>query len=198
MRNVLNRDNMTGYEEYYKTEDLFGEPYQELIGFFDNYPERGNFLDLGCGQGRDSIAIAKLGYNVTGVDTSKLGIEQMLDNAKSQKLDITGIVGDIYQFDNYKPFDFVLLDSMFHFEKRDLEKETGLLRKIAIELKKNGVLCVCIQDTGKKVNIMKKTLNESGVDWKVLNDSSLIYNYVDKSSGHSSKTKYCMYIVKKE
>ncbi len=189
---------MTGYEEYYKTEDLFGEPYQELKTFFSQYPVRGKLLDLGCGQGRDAIAMARLGYSVTAIDTSGLGIRQMLDKAKKEQLDITGIVEDIYQFDDYKSFDFVLLDSMFHFEKRDLEKETDLLKKIACEIKNQTVLCVCIQDTGKKVSILKDTIDNSGIEYKVLNDTALIYTYEDKASGHKTEMKYCMYIVQKK
>lgn len=51
------------YDKYYQTENLFGDPYPELIEFFANYPKKGKVLDLGCGQGRDAIAIAQLGYS---------------------------------------------------------------------------------------------------------------------------------------
>ena len=69
---------MADYDKYYKTEDLFGEPYPELIDFFKIYEPKGKLIDLGCGQGRDSISLAKLGYNVTGIDNSKVGIDQMI------------------------------------------------------------------------------------------------------------------------
>lgn len=192
------KHTMTGYNKYYETLDLFGEPYEELVLFFDNLKEKGTVLDIGCGQGRDSIAIANLGYKVTGIDNSNLGIKQMLDRAEKEDLDITGIVSDIYEYDNYSNYDIVLLDSMFHFQKRDLQKETGLIRKIAIELKAGGILCICIQDTGKKVSILKNTVKVTKVDWELLNDTTFFYEFEDKSSGHSSKTKYCMYIIKKK
>ena len=122
---------MANYDNYYKTEDLFGEAYSELKDFFKTYTPKGKVLDLGCGQGRDAIALAKLGYDVTGIDNSKLGIKQLLEKSEKDKLNITGIVENIYQFDKFNEFDIIILDSIFHFEKRDKEKETDFIIKIA-------------------------------------------------------------------
>ena len=36
---------------------------------------RGKFLELGCGNGRISVNMAKQGFDVTGVDISKLYID---------------------------------------------------------------------------------------------------------------------------
>ncbi|MCB0820944.1 MAG: methyltransferase domain-containing protein, partial [Bacteroidetes bacterium] len=80
----------SAYDKYYETEELFGEPYPELIEFFRTYSLKGKVLDLGCGQGRDSIAIARLGYEVTGIDNSRTGIEQMLEIAASENLNLKG------------------------------------------------------------------------------------------------------------
>lgn len=94
------------YDKYYQTENLFGESYPELIEFFAEFPMKGKVLDLGCGQGRDAIALARLGYSVTGIDNSKVGIEQMNQ---------TWQVVDIYAFNRFSEFDIILLDSMFRF-----------------------------------------------------------------------------------
>ncbi len=189
---------MADYDKYYETEDLFGDPYPELIDFFKKLDPKGKLIDLGCGQGRDSISLSRLGYNVTGIDNSKVGIDQMISISEREGLKLTGLVGDIYAFDNYQDFDIVLLDSMFHFEKRDLKRETDLIDKIAKRINKNGLICICIQDTGKKVRILKDTIDNSGIDYEIENDSAMIYKYEDKESGHKSETKYCMYIVRKK
>ena len=60
--------------------------YPELIDFFKHYEPEGNIIDLGCGQGRDSISQAKLGYKVTGIDNSKVGIDQMNTISKKERL----------------------------------------------------------------------------------------------------------------
>ena len=189
---------MADYDKYYKTENLFGDPYQELIDFFKNYNPKGKLIDIGCGQGRNSIALARMAYKVTGIDNSKLGIQQMLQVSESENLKITGLVDDIYHFDRYQDYDIVLLDSMFHFDKRDKQKETSLIAKIAEDINSDSLICVCIQDTGSKVMILKKTIENTKLDFEILNDSSLIYQYEDKESGHKSETKYCMYIIRKK
>ena len=194
----LHKNKVANYDKYYKTEELFGAPYPELIDFFKGYEPKGKILDLGCGQGRDSIPLARLGYKITGIDNSKVGIDQMNSIAEKEGLNVTGLVDDIYSFNNYQDFDIVLLDSIFHFEKRDIKEETDLIIKIINRLKVNGLICTCIQDTGNKVRILKDTIASSGFEFELLNDSSLNYLYVDRESGHESETKYCMYIVKKK
>ena len=122
----------------------------------------------------------------------------MISISENEELKLTGIVGDIYSFSNYQDFDIVLLDSMFHFEKRDLKRETTLIDKIAKGINKNGLICICIQNTETKLRILKETINNSGINFEILNDSSLTYIYEDKESGYKTETKYCMYIVKKK
>ena len=78
---------------------------------------------MGCGQGRDAVAIARPGYEVPGIDNSKVGIEQMIRVAKTEGLNLEGEVANIFQFNNYEPFDFVLFDSMFHFLKKTGKKK---------------------------------------------------------------------------
>ena len=119
----------SAYDKYYQTENLFGNPYPELMEFFAEYPNREKVVDLGCGQGIDAIPLAQPGYTVTGIDNSKVGIEQMKRIAKIGKLQLIGKVADLFEFDNFAEYDFVLLDSMFHFAKNDRKKETDLIKK---------------------------------------------------------------------
>lgn len=184
------------YDKYYQTEKLFGEPYPELIEFFAEYPRKGKVLDLGCGQGRDAITLARHGYSVTGIDNSKIGIDQMNQIGQKENLDLVGKVGDIYTFNRFSEFDIVLLDSMFHFAKKDREKEVGLINRIVSDITKGSLVVVCIQDTGDKV----RTLNQA-IDFKKklnrLADKEFKYLFEDSNSGHKSETDYRMIVVEK-
>jgi SAM-dependent methyltransferase len=184
------------YDKYYQTEDLFGEPYPELITFFSEYPTKSKVLDLGCGQGRDSIALARLGFTVTGVDNSKVGIDQMIRVGEKENLNLTGLVHDIYTYDRFSDFDIILLDSMFHFAKKDKEKEVGLIQRIISDLKIGSLLVVCIQNTGNKVDILYRAIDFEK-KLKRLADKAFKYVFEDKASSHQIETDYRMIILKK-
>lgn len=50
--------------------------------------KRGRVLDVGCGGGREAIALAKLGYRVVGIDIASRMIETAQKNAGREGLDI--------------------------------------------------------------------------------------------------------------
>ena len=181
------------YDKYYQTVNLFGDAYPELIAFFNKLPNKGKVLDLGCGQGRDSIPLARLGFEVTGIDNSQVGIEQMNNLAKSENLKLIGVTSDIFEFENFGEFDFVLLDSMFHFAKKDLLKETEFIKKIISKITKGCIVIFCIQDTGKKVEILKETISFQ-VGLNGIEDKKFKYTFDD--GGHKSESNYRMVVIK--
>lgn len=63
---------MSDYDKQYQTEtELFGAAYPEFEKFVqENKHSNGSALDLGCGQGRDALMLARHGYWVTAVDNS--------------------------------------------------------------------------------------------------------------------------------
>src|SRR5437588_4707275 len=53
----------------------------------DTHPPIGAALDLGCGEGRNSLLLARYGYHVHAVDASHQGIHKLATYARSQGLD---------------------------------------------------------------------------------------------------------------
>lgn len=188
---------MNVYDDYYKTENLFGEPYKELVAFFEKYPLKGELLDVGCGQGRNAIPLAKMGYKVTAIDNAKIGVDQMKENALKEKLNITARVEDIYEFQNFEKYDILLLDSMFHFAEKDLKKESTYLKRIFAEVKPKVIICICIQNTGKKVTTLKNIIEEVFENIKIFEEISLKYTFEDKKSNHKSVSDYSMLVLEK-
>lgn len=184
------------YDKYYQKENLFGEACPELMEFFTAYSKKGKVLDLGCGQGRDAIALARLGYQVTGIDKSKVGIEQMNEIGRAEKLSLTGYVGDMYSFSDFHGFDIVLLDSMFHFTKRDRQKEIGLIQRILRDVKNGCLVVFCIQNTGDKVQTLEQAIDFDRKH-KRLADREFEYVFEDRESGSRSTTDYRLIVVEK-
>lgn len=180
---------MVIYDKYYMEENYFGKAYIGLIDFFKNHEPKGTFLDLGCGQGRDSIEIAKLGYSVTGVDISKVGIDQMVLKANALNLKIIGITDDVYKFDKIGDFDITLLDSMLHFYKNDKKKETEFLEGILEQMKVGSVFCNLLLKSKVTEKYLKSVISSSNYEFDILSDE-----YVDYPEANC---EYHMYVIRK-
>jgi 2-polyprenyl-3-methyl-5-hydroxy-6-metoxy-1,4-benzoquinol methylase len=148
---------MTNYDQQYQVENnLSGSPYAEFEEFVKQHAKQGGTaLDLGCGQGRDTLMLAKYGYAVTGVDTSYVGIAQMLERAKNDNLTVNGVVADIYEYELRDKYDVVVLDSILHFEKADKSKELALLITLTNHINENGFLFLFVHKSPKKEREVK-------------------------------------------
>ena len=63
------------------------KPSKDLKAFLDDVdPPKGAALDLGCGEGRNSLLLARYGFHVYAVDTSSQGIQKLEKNTLSHGL----------------------------------------------------------------------------------------------------------------
>jgi ubiquinone/menaquinone biosynthesis C-methylase UbiE/uncharacterized protein YbaR (Trm112 family) len=107
-----------------------GYSYQHLVGKLDTYPipdpplapGHGKLLlDIGCSWGRWSIAAARKGYAVVGIDPSLGAVMAARRVARGMNLDIRHVVADA----RYLPFRTGCFDTVFsngviqHFSKRN-------------------------------------------------------------------------------
>ena len=188
---------INSYDKYYKTEEYFGDPYPELIDYLSGISPKGKLLDLGCGQGRDAIPLARIGFSVTGIDRSSVGINQMLEIAQEQGLVIKGIVGDIYNYTEIKKFDIILLDSMFHFTKKDRIKEVKYLKDVFGSMKSGAMLVICLHNKGTIYKTFSGVINKFD-NLMLLMEQDFNYTFNDPNSDHRSVTPYKMLAYKKK
>jgi tellurite methyltransferase len=69
-------------------------PSQFLVDNLDLLP-RGLALDIAMGSGRNSIFLAKRGFDVVGVDSSEIAVQTGLQFAHQDGVTFTGQVGDL-------------------------------------------------------------------------------------------------------
>jgi tellurite methyltransferase len=181
------------YDDYYKKANYFGEPLSDLMDFFSDKP-RASLLDLGCGQGRNAVPLARMGFPVTGVDTSKEGINQMLSFAEKEQLPLVGEVKDLYEFTGIESFQYVLMDSMFHFYKPDKLKETGLIKNILNQMQSGASMVVSILGQGDRVPILKETIREAGYGHEIT-EIETTYRFVDTETKTTTEMPYRLVIA---
>lgn len=131
------------YEKFFQEgRGVCGAPFPEFLKFFDTYLlQQARVLDLGCGQGRDALFIARKGHHVVGVELSPTGVQQMLEDAKEEELAVDGVVADIVVYEPEGLFDVVVLDRVLHMLQEDAVK-TAVLAKSAAHLKPNGFILI--------------------------------------------------------
>jgi ubiquinone/menaquinone biosynthesis C-methylase UbiE len=86
----------------------------ELLDFLKSSPI-GRVIDLGCGTGTNAITLARLGWQVTGVDFIPMAIEQARKKARQAGVQVNLCLGDVTRLDGIDGFfDFALDLGCYH------------------------------------------------------------------------------------
>lgn len=105
------------------------------------YPSQGErILDIGCGRGELTYALAMAGAQAEGIDYSNdaITIAKRSFMGKCETLRYT--CADIFKIDNLDSFDKIIMaDVVEHIEQDILEK---IFRKISLSLNENGCLII--------------------------------------------------------
>ena len=99
-------------------------------------------LDLCCGPGRHTIALAQQGFSVTGVDRSAFFLTQAQAHAHAQQVEVEWIEADMRQFVRPDAFDLVLnmRTSFGYFENQ--AEDLQVLQQIYRSLRPGGVFFI--------------------------------------------------------
>ena len=152
------------YDKLYgETRDALGEPTSIFVDFFDQLEHQNvRVLDVGCGQGRDAIFIARKGHRVVGVDISRNGIQDLNEVAARENLSIEGVVADVASYEPDGLFDIVLIDRTLHMLTREIRLDT--LKTMLDHVSKTG--WILIADEVSNIEDFEHVVSAHCADWK--------------------------------
>jgi cyclopropane fatty-acyl-phospholipid synthase-like methyltransferase len=130
-------------KEYKKEEFYWGlKPEKELKEVLKHTP-KGVALDIGAGEGRNSIFLAKNGFEVEAIDKTKEGLDKCQKIVKKYYLPIKTKVIDVKKFKfGENKYSLVLSIAALDFLK--LSEIKKIIPKIKKSLKKGGVFYLLV------------------------------------------------------
>jgi SAM-dependent methyltransferase len=126
---------------------IIGEPQPAIVTLEQEGWIRGRVLDAGCGSGEHTIHLARLGYDVVGVDLAERALEEARENAAARGVPARFEVADALRLETGPRFDTILDSALFHiFDDEDRAQYVRSLRGVC---RPDGVVHVlALSDAG--------------------------------------------------
>lgn len=99
-------------------------------------------LDIGCGEGKDAVFLARNGYIVTAFDLSEAGIEKGKRLAENCDTYVNFFKADITDFRATECYDIIFSSGVFHFVRPQVRKE--ITENLKEHTAKNGIHAINI------------------------------------------------------
>jgi 2-polyprenyl-3-methyl-5-hydroxy-6-metoxy-1,4-benzoquinol methylase len=134
---------------YTKDDETYGsDPSPEIDSFVEQCVHGGRALDLGAGLGRDTLALARRGIEVTAVDVAEAGLEKIAESARAAGLaDLVNTrTGDLRTME-FEPDAHDVIVAATVLDHMALEDALPVLDRLAGSLKPGGALYVEVHTT---------------------------------------------------
>ena len=117
---------MENYDSAYEKDDaVFGSKESHLLKkCAEVIPDGSRVLDLGIGQGRNALPLARRGCQVTGIDTSQVSVDTVNRLAAAEDLPMEAILQDFLRYEPDRSFDVVLCFGLM--QMLDLQRPSRL------------------------------------------------------------------------
>ncbi len=100
---------------YSENETTFGAGKPErVVSDIIKYRSSGTVLELGAGEGRNSLFLAEQGFKVTAQDISEVGIDKISKLATERGLNVQAEVKDIHTLNLERNFDVLICTFVLH------------------------------------------------------------------------------------
>jgi len=114
-------------EKYKASPKLFGKEPMPVVKKALTYIDKGKVLELGVGNGRNTLYLLANSFKVTGVDMSEEGIK-ILKERVGVNPNLKLVVSNVLEFETTEKFNLVLAIGLLHFLEK--EKINFLVKKM--------------------------------------------------------------------
>ena len=130
--------------------------------------QRGRVLDLCCGPGRFSVAFAKRGFTVTGVDRTTFLLNKARAHAKTSGAEVEFVQSDMRDFVRPGAFDLALslFTSFGYFD--DKGEDLAVLQHVHSSLAEGGCLLIDVMGKERLAKIFLKAVCDTLPDGTML------------------------------
>jgi tellurite methyltransferase len=147
-------------------------------------------LDLGCGEGRDSVFFAELGAVVTGVDLSTEGLAKARRLARQRGMRVRFIEGGMTEVPPAGRFDLIFSCGTIHYVPR--AERRPLFRRLAAMTRPGGHQAHVVftdrqvhEEKGEIVDYFTAgELREAFVEWQVLRNGERVISCAQDGTVH--------------
>lgn len=154
----------------------FGQPSKEIIDIVDKLSKDSTVLDMGAGDGRNSIFISKYGFEVDAFDILQSGIDKLNYIAKHNNLIINASVADVCSFRYNKKYDLIIAHGLLQFI--DKKSQRYVIEKMRENTKVGGYNIIAVFTDEEPIpNDLKesmigvfkeKEIRDYYMDWDIL------------------------------
>jgi len=151
---------MSSYESFASVYDLFMSDvnYDDWVEYINKLWEKFNIkpelvCELGCGTGNISLRLAKMGYDIIGIDNSEDMLSEARQKAEDENLDMLFLLQDMREFELYGTVNCILClcDSLNYIT--DEEDVLSVFKLVNNYLHPNGVFIFDLNTEYKFKNI---------------------------------------------
>lgn len=133
------------YNQIYKNNNVWGNKPNELLQrIYEQLGADSEFLDLGCGQGRDALFMLQKGFKVTAVDSSQEGIKKIKEFVRASNLPLPNIslfYEDIQTF-NVAKGKYTIINAFNSLQFLSKKEALKLIDKIKKNIKNKGYIII--------------------------------------------------------
>jgi SAM-dependent methyltransferase len=129
---------------------LIGQPQPAVVGLEREGWIRGAVLDAGCGAGEHTIHLARLGYDVLGIDFSPRAVEQARENAAARDVPARFEVANALDLGDAPRFDTIIDSALFNIFSA--EDRAAYVRSLRAVCRPGGLVhLLALSDAGPRV-----------------------------------------------